>query len=350
MLSVSRRWWRYAPPALLCAVGVLVVLWLSSTGTSQPSAQARTSRIELAVETPGTVSEWKALGVDHRFVNGTESLPASLAGTEVPDGLRIDASGKLIVTTGLLDIFEYFLSALGEEDLDTLVSRIRAYLGDNLPGSALAEANRILEGYLAWRDNLATIEQAGGGSAQRLDLDAVRAQQADVKASCTRFLDAITCDVFFAEQYVRDDYEINRLTVLQDDSLDAVQKAERLAALTAALPAPMQAQISAITQYQALQTLTQSLNEEGGSAADLRRVREQVVGAAAADRLERLDQRRAGFNQRLESWYRERARLQSESGLSEADRQAEIDRQRAQRFKPDELVRVQTLEGLADRR
>ncbi len=275
-------------------------------------------------------------------------MPASLDGTEVPDGLQVDAQGRLIATMQLRDIFDYFLSSLGEEDLDTLVARIRAYLSNNLPEAAAFEANRILDGYLAWRDNLASIQEAGGVSASELDLQAVRAQQDAVRASCQRFLDAQVCAVFFAEQQLRDDYDIARIAILQDDSLSANEKAARVASLTAALPAPMQQQIDAVTRYQTLQAITTSLQQEGGDAAALRTVREQVVGVEAADRLEQLDQQRAQFNARIDQWLMERGALLANTGLSATDRDAQISRLRAQRFSAEELTRVQALERIHD--
>ena len=345
---VIRRRLRYALPALFIAgcIGVIVTLsWSLLPGQQDGVRNAPGS----SASAPHVAAHWQTSGHDSSFSTGLENLPTSLAGTEVPDGLQVDAQGNLIVSMQLRDVFEYFLSTIGEESLDTIVARLRAYMASRLPASALAEANRILDGYLAWRDNLSTIQQAGGVSASALDLAAVRAQQAQVQASCGQFLDGETCDAFFAEDNLRDNYEVDRLAVLRDDSLSATEKADRLAALTASLPAPMQEQISAVTRYQALQSLTTSLQQEGGSAAELRRIREQVVGAEAADRLETLDLQRAQFRQRVDDWLQERAQLQANAGLSAADRQAQIEHLRSQRFSDTEVIRVQGYERMADR-
>lgn len=345
MQFVNRRWLRYAAPALLLLLGSYFV---QRAGDASKPDLSDASAVPEAATAKASADIWQTLGQSHQFVSGIEHLPASLDGTEVPDGLRVDAQGNLIVTAELRDIFDYFLSSLGEEDLDTLIARVRAYLADNLSRQAAQQANRILEGYLAWRDNLATIVQAGGMSADQIDLNAVRTQQTQVQASCLRFLDAEVCDTFFTAQNLRDNYAIDRLAVLQDDSLTAEQKGDHLAALSASLPAPMQQQFDAASRQQELQRLTQALKQEGGDDAALRTLREQVVGVEAANRLQQLDAQRAQFTKRMDQWLAERGQLMQNSGLSEVDRALQIQRLRNQRFSSDELQRVLTLEHLAD--
>lgn len=348
MNDAHRRWPRYAAPALVVVTVLLALGWSSAGRDSEPSMPLAPVVATPAQATPAQPARWQALGRSQQFVTGLEHLPASLDGTEVPDGLQVDSQGNLIITLQLRDLFDYFLSSLGEEDLDTLVARLRAYFADNLPAAAALQANRTLEGYLAWRDNLASIEEVGGVPASQLDLQAVRLQQAEVQASCSRFLDDVACEAFFAQQNISDNYGIERLAVLQDDNLDATEKARRLASLQAALPAPIQQQISDVSRYQELQLLTQSMQQQGGNSADLRTVREQIVGAEAADRLEQLDRERAQFAQRVEQWMRERAQLLNNGGLSSADLALQIDTLRAQRFSAEALARVQTLERIAD--
>src|SRR5690606_32313520 len=97
-------------------------------GTGSTPLTASPGRARSDVETP-TV-----------FVTGLEQLPASLEGTSVPPGLLEDGNGNLVPTPGLRDIFDYFLSVLGEEPLDVIVARINAYLASNLSASAATQA------------------------------------------------------------------------------------------------------------------------------------------------------------------------------------------------------------------
>ena len=110
----------------------------------------------------------------------------------------------------------------------------------------------------------------------------------------------------------------------------------------------MQQELDDVSRYQDLRTLTQSWQEQGGNEADLRQIREQTVGAAAADRLEALEQERAAFDQRMQRWLGERQAIQMNSALSETDRDRQIEALRAQQFSEAELVRGRTLERIHD--
>ena len=344
----ERRWWHYALPAFLLPVlAAFALTWTGATPVTTGSAtQERDTLAHGSKGMAGSLPDHPVSGVSFR--TGLEELPASLEGTVVPDVLRVDAQGNLVITPLLRDVMEYFLSTLGEEDLATIVQRLQAYFANNLPATAAEQAQHILKGYLAWRDNLGQIHQAGGVDAARLDVDAVRTQQQAVRESCLQFLGQPVCTAFFARQQARDDYALERLEVIRDESLSAEQKAQRLAALTASLPAAMQADIAAVTQYQTLQQLTAQSREEGLSDAQLQQIRDQVVGPEAASRLQQLDQQRADFDRRMAAWLEQRLALLHNPNLSATDREAQIAQLREQQFSQQERVRVQALERLSE--
>lgn len=305
-------------------------------GTASTPLTASPGRASSEVETP-TV-----------FVTGLEQLPASLEGTSVPPGLLEDSNGNLVPTPGLRDIFDYFLSVLGEEPLDVIVARINAYLASSLSASAAAQARTVLGNYLDYRESLADVEQAGGMSANQLDLLAVQTQQDQVRALRQRYFDAGVNEAFFARDDALDRFAVARMKVLQDDSLSPEEQATQLESLRHQLPMDMQQELDDVSRYQDLRTLTQSWQEQGGNEAELRAIREQTVGAAAADRLEALEQERAAFDQRIQNWLGERQAILSNSALSAADRERQIETLRAGRFSDSELVRVRTLERIHD--
>src|SRR5699024_2093736 len=55
-------------------------------------------------------------------------VPSSLSGTRVDGHVAADSSGQLIVSVGVKQMFDYFLSTLGEEDLNDVKGRIAFYL------------------------------------------------------------------------------------------------------------------------------------------------------------------------------------------------------------------------------
>jgi lipase chaperone LimK len=305
-------------------------------GTASTPLTASPGRASSEVETP-TV-----------FVTGLEQLPASLEGTSVPPGLLEDGNGNLVPTPGLRDIFDYFLSVHGEESLDVIVARVNAYLASNLSASAAAQARTVLGNYLDYRESLADVDQVGGVNASQLDLLAVQTQQDEVRALRQRYFDAGANEAFFARDDALDRFAVARMQVLQNDKLSPEEQAAQLESLRQQLPTEMQQELDDVSRYQDLRALTQSWQEQGGNEADLRQIREQTVGAAAADRLEALEQERAAFDQRIQRWLGARQAILSNSALSQADRERQIETLRAQQFNDTELVRVRTLERIHD--
>ena len=328
----------------------LLVLALFSPDEDTPVAGDNTATGGVASATLIVSPDRDSSGVEAPavFVTGLEQLPASLEDTSVPPGLLEDGNGNLVPTPGLRDIFDYFLSVLGEEPLDVIVARINAYLASNLSVSAAAQARTVLGNYLDYRESLADVEQAGGMNANQLDLLAVQTQQDEVRALRQRYFDAGVNEAFFARDDALDRFALARMKVLQDDSLSTEEQAIQLESLRHQLPVDMQQELDDVSRYQDLRTLTQSWQEQGGNEAELRAIREQTVGAAAADRLETLEQERAAFDQRMQNWLSQRQAIMSNNALSEADRERQVDALRAQQFSETEQVRVRTLEQIHD--
>lgn len=283
------------------------------------------------------------------FVSGLEGLPASLRDTEVDGELEVDANGRLKITNGIRRVFDYFLSATGEEPLESLLARIRAYIRQKLPAGPAAEAEKLLDAYVGYKRGLETIQQAVPPGSQQIDISAVRRQMQEVQALRTRYFSQEVITAFFGDEDAYDQYTLARLDVMQNKQLSASARAQQLAELERQLPASLQESLKTINQYQNLQALTDDWQKRSGSPAELRQIRESLVGPEAADRLESLDQERAQWSQRMTSWLGERASILANIGLSEQDRQAQVETARQQRFQQEEIVRVQSLERMHDR-
>lgn len=278
-----------------------------------------------------------------QFVTGLEDLPASLHDTEVDGGFELDANGNLIVNYRIRQLFDYFLSAQGEEPLPMLVQRLRAYINNTLSGDAAAEAEQLLESYLGYLDDVAALD-APITPGQTIDPAQLRAQKEQLAAIRAGRFDSVANDAFFAEEEAYDRYTLARLEVMQDDSLSADERASRLTALESQLPPQLQESMRDITRYQDLQTLTQQWQEVDGNPATLQQMRENLVGREAAERLAKLDQEEAEWQRRVDSWLREREMILSNTGLSDADKERQIDAKRSGRFSEPEQMRIRAQE------
>lgn len=283
------------------------------------------------------------------FVTGTEGLPNSLQGTEVDGELEVDANGHLKITNGVRHVFDYFLSAIGEEPLETILARIRAYIRHKLPNMAAGEAEQLLDNYIAYKRGLENVQQAQPAAGGNIDINAVRQQMQQVQALRTQYFNQEVIAAFFGDEDAYDRYTLARLEVIQNKNLSAAQRAQQLAALQQQLPTSIQESMQTVNQYQNLEALTADWKKRGGTPAELRQIRESLVGAEAADRLEALDKDRAGWDQRMNAWYSERDAILHNTNLSEQDRQSQLNELRKSRFSDTERMRVESLERMHDR-
>lgn len=275
---------------------------------------------------------------------GLENLPRSLQGTEVDGSVQADANGHLRPDRSVRNLFDYFLALVGEEPLSRVRQRIVAYLRSHLPATAASEAENLLDRYLAY-------EQARGhqgqgqadGAPPTMSLEAVAQRMAQLTALRQQYFSAAERTAFFGDEEAQDSYTLGRLTVLQDQSLGAVDKAQRLRQLADALPPEMRASLSAQDTYQDLSALTADWKAHGGTAQALHDARVQLVGADATARLEALDQQRAQWAQRVQAFEQQKAAVMADASLSASQRDEAIARLRDSAFTPQERLRLDAL-------
>lgn len=283
------------------------------------------------------------------FETGLEELPGSLAGTEVDGSFEVDANGHLRITKGIRQTFDYFLSTVGEESISTIMARIKAYIRHRLSEPAAGEAEKILAGYAAYKQALDALPkippQADGG----INLEAIQQQMTQVQSLRSQYLGQEVIQAFFGDEDAYDRYTVSRLQVLQSKGLSDKQRAQQLAMLQQQLPPAMQQTLKVANSVQDLNALTADWKKRGGTAQELRDIREALVGPEAADRLEALDSENSDWERRMSGWVSQRDALLANTGLSESDKQAQISQLRSKLFSAEELLRVQALEGLHDR-
>ncbi|WP_052471996.1 lipase secretion chaperone [Marinobacter similis] len=213
----------------------------SQAGTpAQTSTEPRPSEAEsgTGLATVSIATAPSKLVGQAKAVSVPEQLPASLVGTSVPAGWnQVDSVGDLIPTPALRQLFEYYLSALGEESLEQLVARIGQTLLA-LQEPARTQALDTLRAYLDYKLAISDLEAGYGGGTE---LDAVQMQQRmqEIQALRRAWLDSATADAFFAQDEAIDRFQIEKLRISRDPSLTGDQREVALAQAEDALPASL---------------------------------------------------------------------------------------------------------------
>ncbi|MCY1272507.1 Lipase chaperone [compost metagenome] len=308
-----------------------------------PPQSAATPKTNPEVPSSGTPAEPAEAPIGGTALPPTVApLPPSFRGTEVDGGFRLDAAGNLMVTQDIRRLFDYFLAAIGEEPMKTSIKRLRDYIAAVLDQPAEDQALALLEQYLQYKRELVLLERDLPVLA---DLDAIRRRESAVHDLRARVFSPEAHEAFFAEEEAYNRFNLERLAILRDDSLDAAAKGDAVDRLRASLPETLQDSVLPSLQNE-LHSRTAELRAQGASPEQIRALRLQLVGSEATGRLEALDQQRAAWKQRVAAYSAEKARIEAQGGLSETDKQAAIRRLAEEGFDERERLRLDAAEQL----
>ncbi len=276
-------------------------------------------------------------------------LPASLRGTEVDGGFRVDENGDLIVEQGIKRYFDYFMATVGEESIAEITARIHDAIMTQLEEPARSQALTILEDYLSYKTQLYELEQQIGefnpASFNGSQLPMLASRLEAIFDARRTHLSAEVVDAFFSEDEAVDRYTLNRLSVLHDKALTEEERKEQLAQLEDTLPEDIRQQRAEVTQYQRYLVEETKLEKQNASPAEIHQLRSQEFGEEAAVRLAELDQKRGEWELRLKQYRIEKAQLDS-SGLSQQDLVEQIEQLRSHHFSDIETRRVKALDRI----
>ena len=220
-------------------------------------------------------------------------LPPSLVGTEVDGALVVDADGRFVPTPDAIDLFDYYLSAHGEEPAAATEARIRAAIAARLDGAAARDATRLLEQYLDYRREAAALV-AGPAIGEDLErrIQFLRELRREI------FGESIAT-ALFADEEARWFADLERRRILTDESLPAEEVARALAAVDAGEAPGRVAERERTRAHVALRNEEATLRSEGAMPEEIQRLRETRFGPEAANRLAALDERRGEWDRRL---------------------------------------------------
>jgi lipase chaperone LimK len=314
--------------AALVALAALVPIGRASRPTTLPAAAAPASAAPPSPTARGAPP-----------APALPPLPASLAGTAAGGDLALDARGHFAPGPEALELFDYYFSASGEEPDAVILARIRAEIRRRLPAPAAAEAEALLDRYLAYRDGAAALfaEDLSFADPERR-FQRIRELRREV------FGPELAAALFGdEEQVVSVDLERRRVALERD--LSPGERARHLAALEAELPAAEREARAEARAILELRTAEAELRAEGAGEDAIQAERERRFGPEAAARLAALDGRRAAWSERVASYRAARDALRA-AGLAPADEAAALARLRAERFQGPERLRIEALERI----
>lgn len=318
--------------------------------TQPPKAPVNSTEDAKIAKNNAIASNWVSPNVTYdTYASKYGDLPSSLIGTSIPFRLEVNDRGDLIVSSHLRRFFDYFLTTVGEEPMETILARIKEMLTFYLPETAVPRAIEILHQYYELKSAEIDLEK-------QLSNDYLATEQRPSHAEMKRLLrdlrasnmDAEAYTAFFGKENMLDDYAIRRLEIQGDGSLTDKERKTALIAIEEHLPeADREHKRVERTQTQALEAVAQ-VRQEGGSDAEIFEIRTQAFGAEAAQRFAEADQKQATWDSRISAYRAERREILASEGIAEEDKAHEIDQLRQGHFQDSELKRIPVIDKMKD--
>lgn len=328
---------------IACLLLLLALIYWIFKPDAQNSQQAPNLQAQSQVSENGLEA-----GPQYNQKGKMPELASSLRGTEIDCPIQVDANGKLILTVGIRSCFDYFFSSLGEKTETELIADIRQYLSATLPDTASSYASYLLDQYVAYTHALKNIKPTGNFKTG--DIDGYQKVIEQMYKVQQQFFNAAEINALFGNERNLNQFNIDQMRIHANKTLSAQQKAAELAKLIDQLPTTLADGVRVSMQFAELQQLTQEVREKGGSAQELRNMRESLLGPEAADRLEKVDQEEAGWQTQVNGYLAERDQI-LKSDASDASKQQSINQLRNQSFgTKEDLLRAQSYEMMHDRK
>lgn len=258
-----------------------------------------------------------------KFVTGLEQLPRSLKGTEVDGEIIINESSELVPTRGLRRLYDYFLSALGEESNATIDARVEAYILNTTPQPAAAEAIKIYHQYQNYLKQMSSLQQQKmrlknevfdpstvTNNNELIDIAAIKKQQKHIKSIRKQWFSSAVESAFFDIDDQLLAYNTQMLKIAQDKTLTQEQKQKAKQQYLKSLPDNLTKQ-QAEQQKNLDQLLrrTQNMKQRGAIPEQLFEMRTELVGVQAAERLQALDEKNQDFDRRFERYQQQKQKI-----------------------------------------
>lgn len=274
-------------------------------------------------------------------------LSGCLQGTQIDGGFRLDEAGRLIISAEIRSLFEYFLTAMHEEGKETSIGRIREYVQLTLPREAEEEALSILDDYLEYRSNLKRFNPENLQEASKAEaFEALKKAILEREEQRRRYLQPEVVEAFFSDEEAFDHFNLKRMEIAYDESLNADEKEALLSELNGRLPEGIRESRIYRAKEAGLKDQIAKLQKEEGSETEIYALRENFYGKEAAERLAALDRERKDWQNRFNAYCQSKEAIISASNLSAAAKQLEIKRLQKDFFSEAELSKLEICEKI----
>ncbi|MFH0234817.1 lipase secretion chaperone [Vibrio diabolicus] len=233
------------------------------------------------------------------------------------------------------DFFEYSLSRLGEEDLDTIKAEVN---DDTLAKQTLNIDAQLFQTYLSYKQALSALEPF---EHNQLTIEQLTMLNEAILNLQLQYFSEVQIAQLFDEE--------NRLRQLALEKLTIKKQASDIESQTHLLNQALSEQPDYIRESERNNALAEQLEQASQlDSQDKYIARVALVGDAGAQRLQKLDEQRASFETQLATYLKQRQEILNRDFLGQDEKQAEIIALRKQSFDATQWRRIEALERIHD--
>jgi lipase chaperone LimK len=227
--------------------------------------------------------------------------PSSLQDVPLPTPLELDQNGNLLVDFKLKNLFEYYLSSLGEETIERVVLRIKLDLEHQLDDGNLDRGIELLESYLQYRNHLGILKNdyALTNPEAQFSLESVISMHNQAAEARHAFFDEEAITGFFQQEDDYNRYTLARAEVNADPNLTPEEKQVFIEDIEANAPEWLTSLNSKSKSFSTTRDTLSQLKNTGASEEEIAQVIFERYGLEAAERMSALEERRAQWSKRL---------------------------------------------------
>jgi lipase chaperone LimK len=301
-------------PTIVIALGAAGMLWLAALAGRSPAPAPAAQVVTVAP--------------------AAQPFAPSLRGTRPDGAVRVAPDDSVVADAQLIELFDYYLSTVGEKSPDAVRAEIERELDRTLRPPAAAAAKRVLTRYVGYRQAMAALETDAKLAGP--DAAALKRRLAALHGLRAQYFSQREIAAIFGREDAANADALARMAIREDRTLTAQQKRERLAALDAGLPADLRAAREAPLKIVHVQEEAERLRASGAGDDDIFRLRADAFGVDAAGRLAAVDREEAEWKRRIGTYLAARRGLQDDAAVAAL---------RSRMFSADEQRRLAAYEG-----
>jgi len=278
----------------------------------------------------------------NEYTAKTPLIPSSLAGLPLPASFDIDADGHLIINDKILSAFEFYFSALGEEDLPFITTRVNHFLITSLKSPALERAQNIFKNYLGYLNHLTIIKSEYEHTAT--SLESLALAKNELLQVREQFFSNEVIQEFWGKSDQYEQYMLALASIKNDSSITLQEEQQAIDNLNTLTPSWLITQQETANKLNDYRIKYQQLKDSGTDSQTLNEFNEQEFGELAAQRLTALQQQRQQWQERVTQYKNELQQLIALS-LTTEDFNNQRDQLRQIHFNTQETKRIKALDS-----